>query len=71
MQDLAVLVEDFDQRHDLCSGGVDQVKMVVDSFFHGGFSVGSASLCRYESQARSCLLRERSLGLAFLLPGRN
>ena len=34
MQNLAVLAEDFDQRHDLRADRVDQVRMVVDSISH-------------------------------------
>ena len=34
MQHLAALAEDFDQRYDLRSGRVDQVRMVVDSIRH-------------------------------------
>ena len=34
MQNLAVLVEDLDQRHDLRADRINQVRMIMDSFIH-------------------------------------
>ena len=62
MQNLAVLAEDFDQRHDLRAERVDQVRMVVDSIGHIQTVFCWQKIKARAKDAKSQSKKERSLG---------